>query len=394
MSRSYIIAKLIRKKIEGKLQDEERLILDQWIDEEKHHSDLFYEIIEKNLETEDILIFLDLQRDHDLFVDRVSRKTRAKIEMQTSRASKRRTFSLRQFVTLAASVLLILGLTVIYFKFTNDTVAPTALSNLQPGSYRASVTLSNGKVLPLSQDQQIVKLGNVLSYQDGTPVTTTDQLGEDFVDLQTPKGGFYRMELPDGTKLWINADSKVRVPVKFPEHERIVYLEGEAYLEVVKLQHDGQRVPFIVRTPTQEVEVLGTHFNISSYREDKAVTTTLLEGSVRVHAADRVVLLQPGEQSTLIASNLDKRMVNTSASMSWINNEFVFNETEIEQAMSTLGRWYDFQVEFQGGKPEVYFYGTISRQLTLKEVLAILKSSEINFKLIRQNNQNKLIVIN
>lgn len=393
MKSSSIIAKLIRKKIEGRLRDDEQLLLEQWIAEEAHHPDLVHEITEKELETEDILIFLDLQKDHDVFLDRMTERTFSKMRNRPEQLTKQRVIPLRKLAWIAASLLLIIGVGTTYFTWRNTETETMALADLNPGSYQASVRLSNGEVVPLSQDQQMVKIGDALAYGDGSPVATRGHQDVGLVDVETPKGGTYQMELADGTKLWLNAASKVRVPTRFTDETREIFLEGEAYLEVAPVQKAGQRVPFIVQTPEQEIEVLGTHFNVSAYREDPAVTTTLVEGAVQVHAGGSNLLLAPGEQASLIDSKLDKKQVDVSTSISWVKNKFVFEETPIDQAMTTLGRWYDFQVEFEDGPPEVYFYGTINRAMTLMEVLSIMETSAIDFKLIRQQDQNKLIVM-
>lgn len=393
MESSYIIAKLIRKKIEGRLQKDEQLLLEQWIVEEAHHPHLIQEITEKELDIEDILIFLELQKDHDVFLDKMAERTLTKVRNTPEQSIKRHLIPIPQLVGIAASLLLTVGLGMAYFIWPRTDESISTLADLDPGSYQASVRLSSGESVPLSQNQQLLRIGEALVYGDGTVVSGQDALDDGFLVIETPKGGTYQMELADGTKLWLNAASKVRLPNRFNDDRRVIYLEGEAYLEVAAVHNAEKRVPFIVKTPGQEIEVLGTHFNVSAYHEDQRTTTTLVEGAVQVHASSNHLLLVPGEQASLIGSKLSKATVDVNTSISWVKNEFVFEETPIDQAMATLGRWYNFQVEFEDGQPDVYFYGTINRAMTLMEVLSIMKTSAIDFKLVRHQNQNKLIVM-
>src|SRR5690606_3723927 len=148
-----------------------------------------------------------------------------------------------------------------------------------------------------------------------------------------------QLQLPDGTKVWLNASSSIKYPLHFDEDERRVELEGEAYFEVTKHNHYK---PFIVQTKQQEVLVLGTHFNVNAYENELATRTTLVEGKVKILTNNLAssVVLQPNEQSSLPknGTRLAVRQINPAESIAWKDGEFIFNNTDLKTIMRQLER--------------------------------------------------------
>lgn len=164
--------------------------------------------------------------------------------------------------------------------------------------------------------------------------------------ITTPKGKVYRITLIDGSKIWLNAASSIRIPLTFRTNERMVILKGQAYFEVAK--QDG--APFQVETGEQTVEVLGTHFDVNAYDNEKGTTTTLLEGSVKVTPSEGEsdgIMLKPGEQSVLIDQHIDIKPVDAEAAMDWTKGEFSFRNESLEKIMRVIERWYDVEVIFE-----------------------------------------------
>jgi ferric-dicitrate binding protein FerR (iron transport regulator) len=212
--------------------------------------------------------------------------------------------------------------------------------------------------------------------------------------IETPRGGQYQITLIDGTKVWLNADTKLTYPSRFKGEARIVELEGEAYFDVSPLIVQGNKIPFLVKTAQQEIEVLGTQFNVSAYPDDDDDTqTTLVEGAVRVYSGQTILLLKPGEQGISNAKGLNKKAVDVGQYIAWKNNEFVFEETELKEALKMLSRWYDFDINLNNIFPKTHLYGSISREKNLTEVLKIMESSGLKFKIERSGDRNRLTVL-
>lgn len=275
----------------------------------------------------------------------------------------------------AASVILCVTLAVLFQKKDKQAV-DTATAKIVPGSNNAILTLANGTKISLNDAAN----GNLASQSGITVTKTSDgQLVYQVVEsaketkaveyntITTPKGGQYQVNLPDGTKVWLNATSSLTFPVAFSGHEREVKLTGEAYFEVA---HNKEK-PFKVLSSEQSVEVLGTHFNVSAYKEDGYVATTLLEGKVRVQlrGAEVSTVLRPGEQSMLKNQKLNTRFVNTENEIAWVNNDFAFDNEELGSIMRKIARWYDVEVICPPEMEKLEFTGFMSRQKNIEEVL-------------------------
>nr|WP_262903047.1 FecR family protein [Sphingobacterium sp. GVS05A] len=202
--------------------------------------------------------------------------------------------------------------------------------------------------------------------------------------LSTTKGETYRIKLPDGTQVWLNAASALKYPMQFAHKgKREVELVGEAYFEVAK----DPKHPFIVNTSGQQIKVLGTHFNVNSYADEPALRTTLLEGSVEVSSSNRKLKLLPGQQSSLNANGtLKLQQVDTAPIIAWTNHEFMFDEDDIESVMRKIARWYNVDVIYQGKKTTEKFGGGISRFDNVKQVLNLLENTgAVHFRIEGKN---------
>ncbi|MGY0037823.1 FecR family protein [Pedobacter sp. NJ-S-72] len=204
--------------------------------------------------------------------------------------------------------------------------------------------------------------------------------------VSTPRGGQYRIILPDGTKVWLNSSSSLKFPEQFTSNERNVELKGEAYFEVAK----NASKPFKVTVNSTVVKVLGTHFNIMAYNDDPFIKTTLLEGSVQLSNITTLDILKPGQQAVINKSGFVKVInTDTEQSIAWKNGYFFFNRANLKDIMKQLSRWYNIDVIYKGKMPvEEEFVGKIKRDSELSKTLKILEFSGVNFKIIG----NQLIV--
>lgn len=288
------------------------------------------------------------------------------------------------WLTIAASLFMIIALGSYFLVHTNDVMPEQEQVSLKPGSNKATLTLANGKQIILNETEN-----GEIARQDHTVITKTadgklvyDELASPneaaevstaFNTIKIPRGGQYEVILPDGTKVWLNAESSLSYPPKFHSKERIVDLKGEAYFEVSK---DKAR-PFIVHTTNQKVEVLGTHFNITAYDDDPSVKTTLLEGSVKVYPSEsqNAKLLKPGQRSVLTAQSFIIENADLEEAIAWKNGIFLFNNENIKTALQKFARWYDVEIIYKGDFSDINFGGSFSRFANLNESINVLEST-------------------
>jgi len=288
----------------------------------------------------------------------------------------------------AAAVLLFLSLGIYYAAFRSpgqNEVIQTLTHNVHPGGNKATLTLSDGTQIMLT-DAKIGKLADegkteVVKKADGKLLYTTASAKAGPLlhnVVTTPVGGTYDLTLADGTKVWLDAASSIRYPVAFVGKERNVEITGQAYFEVA---HDASK-PFTVSSKGQTVQVLGTHFNINAYDDENAITTTLLQGSVKVFNAGRTALLKPGQQS-VIKSN-DKLIVVSAAdvetAIAWKQGLFRFRRADLKMVMNDFARWYNVQVVYEGKVPDVAITGKVLRSADAAQVLKIVNKLGIKFK--------------
>jgi transmembrane sensor len=289
-------------------------------------------------------------------------------------------------VAVLTCLLLVVGLG-IYFIKSSPAAAVDFTTDINPGGNKASLTLANGKAISLSDGKTGLNLNiKAPSYTDGEKLQISiPATGNN--TLSTPRGGQYQLVLPDGSKVWLNAASKLNFPSSFiGQAQRRVQLVGEAYFEISK----NKAQPFVVSTGNQEVEVLGTHFNVSSYEGAIETRTTLLEGSVKVtrlHAkpgepATKVVL-KPGQQAQFDMDAFELKTIDPEIAIAWKDGLFSFRNEPLEDIMQKIARWYDADITYRDratGKKR--FGGTISKFGKVSEVLCMLAlTGEVHFKI-------------
>ncbi|WP_316817833.1 FecR family protein [Pedobacter nyackensis] len=304
-------------------------------------------------------------------------------------------YTLWRWFAVAAAVIVIVGAGLWFYVSQPYVISNNpqviAKNDIPPGGNAAILTLANGKKIQLSNDKTgLVIDASKLSYNDGSSVETQSDQGMEGGTISTPRGGQYQVKLPDGTNVWLNSASKLSFSsMSANSSVRNIALEGEAYFEVAKVMtmHGAvkSRMAFVVKTPGQEVHVLGTHFNINSYRDKGATITTLIEGAIRVTRQENKAenILKPGEQSILTADNeLKVTPANIKDALAWKNGYFRFNSERIDQVMIQLSRWYDIEVSYEGEMSDEKFSGNISRYKNISEVLTMLSySNAVKFKI-------------
>lgn len=258
-------------------------------------------------------------------------------------------------------------------------ITAAAVEDVAPGSNKARLLLGNGKSLVLDQMADGPISGDAQLHKEDAALVYGPSGGNSSNTLITPKGGQYRVQLEDGTKVWLNAASSLEYPVAFNGSDRTVRLTGEAYFEVAK----NATKPFFVQMNGMTVQVLGTSFNINAYAEEKRFTTTLLEGAVRVVAGNQRLTLAPGEQTSLEQHSgiLQRAGGDAEDAIAWKNGIFTFKNHELAAVMRDISRWYDVDIIYDKGIDEkIHVTGAMRRQDNLSQALKILElAADLHF---------------
>lgn len=271
---------------------------------------------------------------------------------------------------------------------------------VNPGGNSATLRLANGTLLELDKQASGIVMGESITYENGKSIAAAaldkQAMAADpsklVLELATPLGGIYQITLPDGTKVWLNAGSSLKYPMSFAKNERRVRLEGEAFFEVTK---DSAR-PFKVLSKGQEIEVLGTAFNVNAYPDNTTIKTTLVKGKVKLSNNNRyseAIYLLPGQQSTNTNNGkIQLANVDTAPFTAWKEGLFYFDETPLSDALQQIGRWYNVEVKYKGEVPQTHFYGRIKRSKPLRDVLDVLEEGGLRFELSKSDEKNILYV--
>lgn len=256
----------------------------------------------------------------------------------------------------AAAIMVIVAIALLFNKtsgISQKLIHQTA-EDVAPGKDAAVLTLADGRkiILNESANGELAKQAGIritkaadgkLIYHIDKTNTTSAKASELYNTISTPRGGQYQVNLPDGSQVWLNSASSIKFPMLFTTvGRRSVSLTGEAYFEVAK---DKKR-PFVVTTDRQSIEVLGTHFDVSSYGDDVFTRTTLLEGTVKITAGVHTSVLKPGQQADVSAS-ISVSNVDTESAVAWKNGYFHFDDEKLESVMKKISRWYDLDIEYR-----------------------------------------------
>ena len=363
------IRRLIQLDLVGGLSPEEKGKLEDWINESEEHRLLFCKI-KKQLSINEIRNYL--QTD----VEDAWKKVREK----TFGAPPVRPRIRPKWLKYAAVVLPVLLSITLWYTWKEE------MKNKQATVARLNpvLTLDNGEKYQLDPEEQTEIYVNeeVKAYQAGGGLiydTTARQEENKYNRIEVPRGSEYWIVLPDGTRVWLNAETELTYPTVFGKGERKLMLKGEACFEVVT---DTAR-PFIVESFYNRVEVLGTRFNVSAYTGKSAVKTTLLRGKVKVSNRKGQLVLSPGEQAVCLEEEIEKCEVDARAVAAWVDGTFEFENMSLGEITDQLGRWYD--VDFVFADPQlkaITFTGAATRYRELDFVLRMLEElARVRFQL-------------
>ncbi|GAA4306200.1 FecR family protein [Compostibacter hankyongensis] len=383
------MARLTAGKLKGTITPEEEADLAQWVARNKHNHQLFGEMQDEEYRS---ALLADMDRPD---AETALVKMRARIK----RYEKRRRRTQRRWRYSIAAAMVLLGGGASYF-FLQKKPSPAPVPSLSVSAGQQDILPGrNGAILTLSDGSRITldSLGNgIVARQGSTKAVlsngslsytaehgTAGKIG--YNTMTTPRGRQFRLVLPDGSRVWLNAASSIRYPTIFTAGERSVEVTGEAYFEVAP----DEEAPFKVEVNgTTEIEVLGTDFNVSAYPDEPDIRTTLLKGSVKVTGGkeNRALVMRPGQQ-TVVAPGEDISLlknVNVSRTLAWKEGRFEFSGN-IRDIMRQIARWYDVEVVYEGDVSDRAYGGAISKYENVSRVLEMLElTGSIHFKIEKQ----------
>ncbi len=342
---------LLYKHLTGNITTEEQIELDKWRNASERNKNLYEQVCSEKMMRDKLLIYknCDVQLAFDSFVRRRERnELRRRLVVKISRY--------------AAIIALPLFIALFYFNGVEmEEVLPEQTENTITIRKNVPVlTLSNGQQMVLyNQDLTLNEENGVqitMNTEKGMQYNTSDSIKAEMVynTLTTPSQCDFTFTMADGTKVWLNAKSSLRYPVAFTGDERVVYAEGEIYLEVAK----DREHPFFVMLNGMKVEVLGTSFNVNSYADENFAEVTLVEGHVETHVGDRSYSLLPGRQLRWDKEDqtVDIKPVNVNDYTAWKNGKYVFKGRNLLEVAKVLQRWYEVKIVFEREESAKFIY--------------------------------------
>lgn len=368
-------ADLLFRYLRDELPAEERLMVEEWLAADENNQKLADQFKDR----------LTLEKEMALFSSNEKDKAWESIAERTGSGARMVPLRKRKVLLPVAvlALLCVIGGWLIWqapadrtAAIKRDAVAQAANPPVNPG--KVSLTLANGSVIALDETgdgalyedsaSKLLKKNGELLYQ-----SKDDETGSlaGYNMIHTPVGRQYRIVLPDKSKVWLNATSSLRYPTAFRDSARVVELSGEAYFEVAK----NKNMPFIVKAGETKVEVVGTHFNVMAYPDEKTTTTTLLEGAVIVSDRKDRKKMRPGQEA-VAGNGVRLAEADPQAAVAWKQGFFHFENAGIETVMRQLTRWYDIEVTYEKGIiPGIHFSGIISRTSSVQQVITMINMS-------------------
>lgn len=366
----------ISKLLSNSITNKELQELNEWLVSEKNQ-DILKQYI---LDSHDVNLSMlknNLDESFLKVIDKIEHKNSTKSNSNFNLVFKRR------YLKYAASLLIFISLGYFYLNKKEDPKTVQTITNTQilAGTDKAILTLEDGTNITLKkgetyQSNHIESNGESLRYNASTKSKT--DIAYNYISI--PRGGEFFVILSDGTKVWLNSESKLKYPVNFISGDlrKVELLYGEAYFDVSSSDnHSGAR--FRVITQGQEVEVLGTEFNIKAYKSDNFIATTLIEGRVAVTHMDSSMVLKPSQQTIITdkTSDITINTVDIDNEIAWKNGFFSFEKQSLHNMLKTLSRWYDVTIVYKDqAKKNLVFSGALKRTSDIKELLINIEETE------------------
>jgi len=383
------IVNLIRKNL---LMGDGRQLINkkQVLDENPELKTIVEELNDRQALLDEYATYRRIRKDNDRqqrMLGNIFASVRHSTDVQQGR--QRRAAQLK-ILGVAASICICLG--IFFWQLTdqsdprNREYAISEFSEIKPGSNSARLTIQGiDESIDLKSSQVGILMGEQIQYADGDQIVEAGEtsIANPIMELTTPKGGEYRITLSDGTQVTLNADSRLTYPRTFQGGQRIVELVGEAYFEVAKVKGTS----FVVKTAKEDIQVLGTHFNVNAYDDEAISYVSLIEGRVKVSNPIVSKILIPGQQTVGVNGQLTVQKMNVEEVLAWKNGEFMFNNENLEKVMLKLSRWYNIETVVSPDLKDLSIWGSVSRYDSFDKVLEIIKMTNDTIKFRKEGRR-------
>ena len=364
------IARLIAEELTGTIDEKDRVVLARWLDEDERHREEYADILES------------LKTGNEAWKDQ--EQGRQLMESRWGAVKSHTVQKTGRWITWSKyAAVIVLFVSIGIFWLVNEEkqeVENGTVAQIEHGSMKAQLVLANGKKVDLRPETslQLEEVGGtrILTSDDRVKYSGKDSLAGQLAEVKyntliVPRGGEFSLELADGTRVWLNAESRLRYPVAFTGKERKVEMEGEVYFEVAK----NKEKPFIVTVNGVDIRVLGTSFNVSAYQED--VVTTLVEGKVQLKKGNEQVILSPNQQAIWSDDEFRVKQVDARNYVLWKEGIFYFEDVDLETILDDMARWYNVNVFYMNpALKEMKFSVEIRRYGDINEILRRIEQTK------------------
>ena len=364
------IARLIAEELTGTIDERDRAVLTRWLDEDERHRKEYTNILES------------LKTGNEVWKDQERGRQIMESRWRTVKSHTiRKTVRWITWSKYAAVILLFVSMGIFWFvNEKKQEVENVTVAKIEHGSMKAQLVLANGRKVDLVPETNLQ-----LEEEGGTRILTLDNMvkysGMDslvgqsaevkYNTLIVPRGGEFSLELADGTRVWLNTESKLRYPVAFTGDERRVEMDGEVYFEVAK----NREKPFVVTVNGVDIRVLGTSFNVSAYQED--VVTTLVTGKVQLKKGDEQVVLLPNQQAIWSDDKFKVKQVDARNYVLWKEGIFYFEDVDLETILDDMARWYNVTIFYVNPTlKKMKFSVEIKRYEDINEILRRIEQTK------------------
>ena len=364
------IARLIAEELAGTIDERDRAVLTRWLDEDERHWKEYTNILES------------LKTGNEVWKDQERGRQIMESRWRTVKSHTiRKTVRWITWSKYAAVILLFVSMGIFWFvNEKKQEVENVTVAKIEHGSMKAQLVLANGRKVDLVPETNLQ-----LEEEGGTRILTLDNMvkysGMDslvgqsaevkYNTLIVPRGGEFSLELADGTRVWLNTESKLRYPVAFTGEERRVEMDGEVYFEVAK----NREKPFVVTVNGVDIRVLGTSFNVSAYQED--VVTTLVTGKVQLKKGDEQVVLLPNQQAIWSDDKFKVKQVDARNYVLWKEGIFYFEDVDLERILDDMARWYNVNIFYMNSTlKKMKFSVEIKRYEDINEILRRIEQTK------------------
>ena len=365
----FKLSQIITKHLRSQASDDEESVLKKWVQDDSKKQEFL-----KGLKDESSLI-RDLIEYNRYDVSRAWNRFEGNSKLEVKKRNL-----LLPLLKVAAVAILFISIGLAVYILTDVSVTNPKLSHsITPGVSGAILHVDDQDVIELTDSvtTEVKNNKGLIAKVEAGQLSYGDNVDPVQMTVEVPLRSEFQFVLSDGTKVWMNAGSKVNFMHPFNGDKREIYAEGEVFLDVEK---DKLR-PFLVTLPTSNaIEVLGTQFNIKAYPDENIQQTVLVEGSILWRSNNgKERIIEPGQllQADNSTNQINVNTVDVYPHIAWKEGYFVYEGETLENIMQSLCRWYGVEVDYQEEViKDLHFSVDVRRYSDLNEILSMLQITE------------------